>query len=67
MDQDTEQPESADSLAEQTAEAEPLEVQLQKAGEDVRKYLANWQRTEADFQNYKRRVEQGGTRVAALP
>ena len=58
MDQDTEQPESADSLAEQTAEAEPLEVQLQKAGEDVRKYLANWQRTEADFQNYKRRVEQ---------
>ncbi|MEE8369415.1 MAG: nucleotide exchange factor GrpE [Dehalococcoidia bacterium] len=58
MDQDTRQPESAEPPAEQAAEAEPLEVQLQKASEDVQKYLANWQRAEADFQNYKRRVEQ---------
>jgi molecular chaperone GrpE len=58
MDQDTHQPESAEPSADQAAEAEPLEVQLQKAGEDVQKYLANWQRAEADFQNYKRRVEQ---------
>ena len=30
---------------------------LNKAREDANKYLANWQRAEADFQNYKRRTE----------
>jgi molecular chaperone GrpE len=34
------------------------EEQLTKAKEDAQKYLANWQRAEADFQNYKRRAEQ---------
>ena len=34
-----------------------LEDQLARAREDAQKYLANWQRAEADFQNYKRRVE----------
>ena len=35
-----------------------LEEQLAKAREDAQKYLASWQRAEADFQNYKRRVEE---------
>ena len=35
-----------------------LDEQLSKAREDAQKYLANWQRAEADFQNYKKRVEQ---------
>ena len=45
-----------------SAQAEPveasLEEQLARAREDAQKYLANWQRAEADFQNYKKRVEQ---------
>jgi molecular chaperone GrpE len=32
--------------------------QLAKAQEDAKKYLNNWHRAEADFQNYKRRAEQ---------
>jgi molecular chaperone GrpE len=47
------------------AEAEPAqadskspEEQVTQAKEDAQKYLASWQRSEADFQNYKRRVEQ---------
>ncbi len=40
------------------ARAEDLEAQLARAQEDAHKYLANWQRAEADFQNYKRRAEQ---------
>src|SRR3990170_596541 len=34
------------------------EQQLARAREDAQKYLGNWQRAEADFQNYKKRVEQ---------
>ena len=42
------------------AEAEPetLEAQLDKARAEAQRYLANWQRAEADFSNYKRRMEQ---------
>ena len=35
-----------------------LEDQVAQAKEDAQKYLANWQRAEADFQNYKKRVDQ---------
>jgi molecular chaperone GrpE len=35
-----------------------LEEQLAKAKEEAQKYLNNWHRAEADFQNYKRRTEQ---------
>ena len=45
------------SRDESAAPATP-EQQLNKAREDAQKYLANWQRAEADFQNYKRRTEQ---------
>ena len=51
----------ADSDAASTAErpaGAPLEEQLARAKDDAQKYLANWQRAEADFQNYKRRTEQ---------
>ena len=45
-----------------SAQAEPVEApteeQLARAREDAQKYLGNWQRAEADFQNYKKRVEQ---------
>ena len=56
-------PEPAEGRAEpESAQAEPveapLEEQLAKAKEDAQKYLGNWQRAEADFQNYKRRMEQ---------
>jgi len=46
----------------QPAEGRPpepsLEEQLARAREDAQKYLGNWQRAEADFQNYKKRVDQ---------
>jgi len=44
--------------ADTEAERKPLEEQVAQAKEDAQKYLASWQRAEADFQNYKRRVEQ---------
>lgn len=40
------------------AERKSLEEQIAQAKEDAQKYLSNWQRAEADFQNYKRRMEQ---------
>src|SRR6266571_2316834 len=51
----------AESDAASTAErpaGSSVEEQLARAKEDAQKYLANWQRAEADFQNYKRRTEQ---------
>lgn len=50
-------PESAKAEATE-AERKSPEEQIAQAKEDAQKYLANWQRAEADFQNYKRRVEQ---------
>lgn len=45
-----------------SAQVEPveasLEEQLARAREDAQKYLGNWQRAEADFQNYKKRTDQ---------
>jgi len=56
-----EPPPEAEPVGE-SAQAEPveasLEQQLSRAREDAQKYLANWQRAEADFQNYKKRVDQ---------
>jgi len=43
---------------EAAAEPETLEAQLEKARAEAQRYLANWQRSEADFSNYKRRMEQ---------
>jgi molecular chaperone GrpE len=46
----------AEDLAEQDTES--LRKALVEATEQAEKYLANWQRAEADFVNYKRRSEQ---------
>ena len=51
------EPASPESAQAEPAEA-PLEEQLAKAKEDAQRNLGNWQRAEADFQNYKRRMEQ---------
>ncbi len=52
------EPPEAEPTPVDPAQAPSLEEQLAQAREDAQKYLANWQRAEADFQNYKRRVEQ---------
>ena len=56
------EPPEAEAAPSESAQAEPaegsIEEQLAAAKEDAQKYLGNWQRAEADFQNYKRRVEQ---------
>jgi molecular chaperone GrpE len=49
---DVTQPESA------PAAEESLEAQLERAKTDAQKYLDNWRRAEADFQNFKKRSEQ---------
>ena len=64
MEEETRQPEPAElpvqpePPAGPEAPADSPEAQLARAKEDAQKYLANWQRAEADFQNYKRRAEQ---------
>jgi molecular chaperone GrpE len=50
--------ESAEPPEAEPAESGSTEGQLAQAKEDAQKYLGNWQRAEADFQNYKRRTEQ---------
>ena len=56
------EPPEAEAATSEPAQADPVETsieeQLAAAKEEARKYLGNWQRAEADFQNYKRRVEQ---------
>ena len=54
-------PEVSSSQAQAPAEPETLEAAkalLQQEKEEAQRFLANWQRAEADFANYKRRVEQ---------
>ncbi len=55
---DAETPDTESAKADTEAKDKPLEEQVAQAKEDAQKYLASWQRSEADFQNYKRRVEQ---------
>ena len=56
------EPAGAEPARSEAAQAEPLEAsieeQLAQAKEEAQKHLGNWQRAEADFQNYRRRVEQ---------
>ncbi len=50
---------ASDGAPAAAAPAEPtLEERLVRAQADAQKYLDNWRRAEADFQNYKRRAEQ---------
>lgn len=50
---DVTQPDSAPAVNEAS-----LEERLAKAEADAQKYLDNWRRAEADFQNFKKRSEQ---------
>jgi molecular chaperone GrpE len=43
---------------EQAEDIETLQQALAEEQEKAEKYLANWQRSQADFENYKRRSEQ---------
>jgi molecular chaperone GrpE len=47
-------------------DAEALTRQLAEETEKAQAYLANWQRAAADYQNYKRRVEQEREEMARL-
>ncbi|HZO32383.1 MAG TPA: nucleotide exchange factor GrpE [Chloroflexota bacterium] len=49
---------AADDLSEATARIAELEKQLAEASERADRYHANWQRSAADFQNWKRRTDQ---------
>ncbi|MGB6872833.1 MAG: nucleotide exchange factor GrpE [Dehalococcoidia bacterium] len=44
---------------EQAEDIETLQQALAEEKEKAEKYLANWQRSQADFDNYKKRSEQG--------
>jgi molecular chaperone GrpE len=61
MDNDNPQPSDAppdDPPAEAAAKPISLEGQLETAKAEAEKYLNNWHRAEADFQNYKKRTDQ---------
>ena len=51
---------------EEAEDLESLKKALEEAKEKAEKYLANWQRAEADFINYKRRSEQERAEMASL-
>jgi molecular chaperone GrpE len=44
----------------------PLAEQLEEERQKAQSYLASWQRSAADFQNYKRRIEQEREELARL-
>jgi len=50
--------------AEPTMDTEELKHVLMEEKEKAEKYLANWQRAQADFANYKMRVKQEKTEIA---
>lgn len=51
---------------EQLQDVEALKQALAEEKEKAEKYLANWQRTQADFANYKKRAEQEKKEVVAF-
>jgi molecular chaperone GrpE len=50
--------EVAEAGIEQVEDVETLQQALAEEKEKTEKYLANWQRSQADFQNYVKRAEQ---------
>ena len=52
-----------DEVIEQTEDIETLEQALAEEKERAQKYLASWQRCQADFVNYKQRAEQEKSEV----
>jgi len=51
---------------EQAEDIETLKRALAEQKEEVERYLANWQRTQADFDNYKKRAGQENKEVIEL-
>ncbi|RLC65065.1 MAG: nucleotide exchange factor GrpE [Chloroflexi bacterium] len=49
-----------------TEDLESVKKELEEAKEQAGEYLANWQRAEADFINYKRRNEQERAEIASF-
>jgi molecular chaperone GrpE len=64
----SQQPEGSGEKEEQVTQekAGTLEEQLVQAQERADSYLASWQRAAADYQNFKRRVEQERSEVAQM-
>jgi molecular chaperone GrpE len=62
------QPESGGEKEEKATQENPttLEAQLAHEKERAESYLASWQRAAADYQNFKRRVEQERSEVAQM-
>jgi molecular chaperone GrpE len=55
-----------DNTVQEAESTESLKQQLAQEKEKAEAYMANWQRAAADFQNYKRRIEQEREEVARL-
>ena len=62
-DRETPEPEKAESAGFEKVDIVSLEKNLAEEKEKAEKYLENWQRAEADFSNYKKRVEQEKTEL----
>lgn len=55
---------NAETPAEAVSSTEALEKKLIEEHSKAERYLANWQRTHADFQNYQRRADRERTEAA---
>src|SRR3972149_6973913 len=56
--QETPPPDIQPEAAAETGDVESLRRQVEEERQRAEGYLANWQRAQADFMNYKRRTEQ---------
>src|SRR5690348_5024214 len=57
---------ASDELAEARTRIEALEKELAAAREQADRFHANWQRSAADFQNWKRRTDQEKTELSRV-
>jgi molecular chaperone GrpE len=62
-DRETPEQEQPEVASTEETEFVSLEESLAEEKEKAEKYLENWQRAEADFSNYKKRVEQEKTEL----
>ncbi|HUF53472.1 MAG TPA: nucleotide exchange factor GrpE [Dehalococcoidia bacterium] len=58
MDNETTNPPETEGTRPHETQDMPIEERVKNAEDDARRYLENWRRAEADFQNFKRRAEQ---------
>lgn len=57
---------AAETSQQEPTDADGLRARLEEEKERAQNYLANWQRAAADYQNFKRRVEQERSEAARL-